>query len=119
MNHRIYHYIIILFLMTCVFYQNTLYADRHSSVEVTQLIQEVTERLENLKQDGAEDYAPDEVREVALLIGRSSQFLSRNEQDKAYYEIIKARGFFQLIEARKKYIEELYIHGDGIEIPSN
>ena len=84
-----------------------LYADRHSSVEVSQLIQEVAERLEVVKQAGAEEFAPVEVQQVTTLIQRSSQLLSQSEQDKAYYEIIKARGFFQLIEARKKYFDSL------------
>jgi len=107
-------------IICCIFISHhPIYADRHSSVEVSQLIQEVTERLENARQAGAEDYARDEVLKVTKLIQRSSQLLSRNEQDKAYYEIIKARGFFQLIEARRKYIEALCIAGDGLYIPEN
>lgn len=110
----------IFIILGCIFaFIVPLYADRHSSVEVSQLIQEVSERLQVLKQNGAEDYAAAEISQVFLLIQRSSQLLSRSEQDKAYYEIIKARGFFQLIEARRKYIEVLCIDGEGLYIPNH
>jgi hypothetical protein len=110
----------LFIIIGCILLFNVqLFADRHSSVEVSQLIQEVSERLHVIKQNGAEEYAADEVLQVFRLIQRSSQLLSRSEQDKAYYEIIKARGFFQLIEARRKYIEALCIDGGGLYIPNH
>jgi hypothetical protein len=95
-------YVIALILCFCFLIKHEpAVAVRHSADEIRNIISEVEKKIGVLVTCGADGYAADEIKKIELYAGNSKKSLSESETDKAYYEIMKAKSYFKLVEAEK------------------
>lgn len=99
--------LLLIAVSLCIFSLTSaaVYADRYPTSEVQKLIKETEEKLESVKSEGAESYAPKEVTRIEDYIKEAKKQLEENERDIAYYEINKAMAFFKLISAKKELLD--------------
>ena len=95
-----------LILCLCLFikYESAV-AVRHSADEIKNLISEVEKKVSILMTHGADGYAADELKKIEYHTGNSKKGLADSENDKAYYEIMKAKSYFKLVDAKKMLLE--------------
>ncbi len=99
-------YVMALILCVCLFIKHEpAVAVRHSADEIKNLISEVEKKVSVLVTHGAQGYAAEEMTKIEFHTGNSKKSLAESETDKAYYEIMKAKSYFKLVEARKMLLE--------------
>lgn len=94
---------IIFFAMFCI--RIDLVADVYNAAQVRDIIGKVQGKLSELKDQGADSYAADEIARIQDHIRTSEKLLEKGEEDRAYYEIRIGVEYFNLIKARKRLLD--------------
>jgi hypothetical protein len=95
-----------LFAATCTFLcfiliSPPVFSDKYSKKEIMTLINDVEKKLDEIKGDGAENYAAKEVAKIERYVENAKKLLDEGDEDLAFYELSKGKAYFKLIEAKK------------------
>jgi glycyl-tRNA synthetase alpha subunit len=92
-------------LFACIAANPRLLAEYHSSEEIKGIIEEVNQKHSFYASIGTINFAEREMRKIETYTRNAEKSLSGGNNGKAYYEIMKAKNYYKLIDAKKLLIE--------------
>ncbi len=92
-------------LSACIAPGPHLLAEYHSSEEIKGIIEEVNKKHSLYASIGTINFAEREMRKIETYARNAEKSLSGGNNGKAYYEIMKAKNYYKLIDAKKLLIE--------------
>lgn len=92
-------------LFACIAPNPGLFAEYHSSEEIKGIIEEVNKKHSFYASIGTINFAEREMKKIETYTRNAEKSLAGGNSGKAYYEIMKAKNYYKLIDAKKLLIE--------------
>ena len=98
-------YFLIVSMLTVSFLSGVAMADDHSKSQVNRIIAKVVSKLDKIRDHNGDSYAGREIGKIESYVKSAKMQLDDGEEDLAFYEIEKAKSYFDLIAAKKEFAE--------------